>query len=179
MKEWCSASNRNPVGLLPKAAKATNACTSANESSHNQPFTIATEPTWCTQSKGQPMKRSLLTMATLLMLGASPTWASPLDDAATAYARGEYAPALDIYQSLASKGNADGQSNLGLMYQNGHGVAQDYVHAHMWFNLAAVSGHPDGAKNSSLVAALMTQAQIVQAREMAFDCQQRKFKNCD
>jgi len=30
--------------------------------------------------------------------------------------------------------------NLGVMYANGQGVAQNYVRAHMWFNLAAANG---------------------------------------
>lgn len=125
------------------------------------------------------MTQLLLRLMTVLILGIGPTWAGPLEDADNAQSRGDYPQAFKIVQSLASEGNADGQSRLGWMYQNGQGVAQDYVHAHMWFNLAAVSGHPDGAKNSGLVTTLMTQPQIVQARELAFDCQQRKFKDCD
>jgi hypothetical protein len=34
------------------------------------------------------------------------------------------------------EGDARAQVNLGLMYDDGEGVLQDYVEAHMWFNLA-------------------------------------------
>jgi hypothetical protein len=35
------------------------------------------------------------------------------------------------------EGDARAQVNPGLMYDDGEGVLQDYVEAHMWFNLAA------------------------------------------
>ena len=42
------------------------------------------------------------------------------------------------------KGNAEAQKNfrevytsLGMMYEHGQGVPQNYIMAHMWFNLAA------------------------------------------
>ena len=39
--------------------------------------------------------------------------------------------------SELSKGHACAQYNLGFMYDNRRGVPQDYVQAHMWFNLSA------------------------------------------
>ncbi len=41
------------------------------------------------------------------------------------------------YRLAADQGNASAQYNLGVMDGNGEGVLQDYVEAHMWFNLAA------------------------------------------
>ena len=37
-------------------------------------------------------------------------------------------------------GVADAQNNLGVMYERGHGVPQDYLMAHMWYNLAGSEG---------------------------------------
>jgi TPR repeat protein len=37
--------------------------------------------------------------------------------------------------------NAEAQYGLGLLYASGQGVPQDYVFAHMWFNLSAARGH--------------------------------------
>ena len=42
------------------------------------------------------------------------------------YEREDYATALSILQPLAEQGHAAAQSNLGFMYSNGRGVAQDY-----------------------------------------------------
>ena len=41
------------------------------------------------------------------------------------------------YRLAAEQGLASAQGTLGFMYANGRGVPQDYVQAHMWFNLAA------------------------------------------
>jgi len=38
------------------------------------------------------------------------------------------------------------QSNLGLMYEKGLGVEQDYIEAHKWFNIAGVNSNATGKK---------------------------------
>ena len=43
-------------------------------------------------------------------------------------------------EALAESGVADAQYSLGLMYSTGQRVAQDYITAHKWFNLAALNG---------------------------------------
>jgi TPR repeat protein len=40
----------------------------------------------------------------------------------------------------AEQRNFEAQFNLGVMYEEGRGVAQDRVRAHMWFNWAKASG---------------------------------------
>ncbi len=65
------------------------------------------------------------------------------------------------------------------MYEQGQGVPQDYVQAHMWFNLAA-SRSPPGAdhakavKNRDILAAKMTPAQIAEAQRMAREWKPKK-----
>jgi uncharacterized protein len=61
-----------------------------------------------------------------------------------------------------------------MLYAEGHGVMQDYVLAHMWFNLAAThirasntEGRDLGIKNRDAVAAKMTSAQIAEAQRLA------------
>ena len=39
------------------------------------------------------------------------------------------------YRLAADQGHAKAQNNLGSIYVKGQGVPQDYVLAHMWFNL--------------------------------------------
>jgi TPR repeat protein len=53
------------------------------------------------------------------------------------------------------------------MYYNGHGGTQDYVQAHMWFNLVAAKGDAAAVKNRDNVASRMTPAQIAEAQKMA------------
>ncbi len=42
------------------------------------------------------------------------------------------------YRKAAEQGEDGAQFNLGLLYDNGRGVAQDYVQAYMWYYLAAI-----------------------------------------
>ncbi len=63
------------------------------------------------------------------------------------------------------------QNNLGIMYEFGQGIRQDYIQAHMWFSLAA-SRFPPGedrdraVQDRDRVAALMTPAQITEAEKL-------------
>ncbi len=53
------------------------------------------------------------------------------------------------------------------LYDNGYGVPQDYVQAHMWYNLAEAQGRTAAAWNRGLVAKLMTPGQIAEAQRWA------------
>jgi hypothetical protein len=60
------------------------------------------------------------------------------------------------------------------MYYNGQGVTQDYVQAHMWYNLAVSKGHENATKNRDNVAKKMTPAQIAEAQRLAREWQPKK-----
>jgi len=47
----------------------------------------------------------------------------------------------------AEQGNAIAQFILGSMYENGEGVAQDYIEAMMWYHKAAEQGDTDAQYN--------------------------------
>lgn len=57
-----------------------------------------------------------------------------------AYQGGDYETALTVWQTLADRGDVQAQYNLGLMYNNGRGVEQDYSQAAEWFRKAAEQG---------------------------------------
>ncbi len=71
------------------------------------------------------------------ILGLTAPARAGFDEGAAAYIRGDYATALREWRPLAEQGNAKAQYSLGIMYGDGLGVPQDYVQAHMWYNLAA------------------------------------------
>ena len=98
---------------------------------------------------------------------AAPVAAGPLDDAAAAVKRRDYATALRLIRPLAEQGDASAQYNLGVFYDNGFGVPQDYVSALMWLNLSAAQGKEGAATFRDLVARLMTPAQIAEAQKLA------------
>ncbi len=61
----------------------------------------------------------------------APAWAGYKEGAA-AYQRGDYATALQEFKPLAEQGDAEAQNFLGLMYELGRGVPQDYAEAVKW-----------------------------------------------
>ena len=81
--------------------------------------------------------------------------------------RGDYAAALREWRPLAEQGHAQAQYNLGVMYANGQGVAQDKVQAHMWLNLADRQGFESAAIIRDKVAGMMTFKQFAEAHKLA------------
>ncbi len=112
------------------------------------------------------VRKVLLGIAVTVGLGFAPTaYAGPLEDGAAAYLKGDYATGARLYKLATNQGVADAQTNLGAKYANGQGVTQDYILAHMWFNLGAASSleGPDGKIATTGrydVAGKMTPAQI-------------------
>ena len=66
-----------------------------------------------------------------------------INEAFVAYGRGDYATSLRLLRPLAVQGHANAQFNLGMMYQDGHGVPQNDSEAAKWFRRAAVQGFID------------------------------------
>jgi len=64
------------------------------------------------------------------------------------------------------------------MYYKGEGVSQDYVYAHMWWNVVASNGDEAGGKLRDKVAKEMTASQIEEAQELARECIRKKYKGC-
>ena len=75
--------------------------------------------------------------------------------------------AVKWYRKAAEQGFAEAQYSLGVMYAEGRGVQQDFVQAHMWFDLAAASGDSSAGKNMEIIAAKMTRSQIAEAQRLA------------
>jgi hypothetical protein len=83
-------------------------------------------------------KASLAVLRTTLITWAlsGTTFAGPFEDATAAYDRADYATALRLYRPLADRGNARAQILIGLMYDEGKGVRQDYAKAASWYRKA-------------------------------------------
>lgn len=107
-------------------------------------------------------------------------WLRAQSDAGVHQARGQLAEvylgqpdrvpeALDLFRRAAAAGDSFAQFRLGRIYSEGAFVEQDYVQAHMWFNLAATHGLSDAADMRELVSRLMTRDQIAAAQALARD----------
>jgi TPR repeat protein len=82
-------------------------------------------------------------LALLVIFLSVPVYAGPREDVAAAHARGDYATEARLLRSMAEAGDAAAQGLLGLMYNDGQGVAQDYVEAVRWFRKAAEQGYAE------------------------------------
>jgi len=77
----------------------------------------------------------------VLLLMAGPANAEPFEDATKAYHSGDYETAYRFIKPLAEGGLPEAQLNLGLMYEKGQGVPQDYAEALKWYRKAAEQGN--------------------------------------
>jgi hypothetical protein len=68
-----------------------------------------------------------------------------------AFRQGDYVSALRFWRPLANRGNASAQFDLGMMFQNGYGVARNYVTAAMWYRLAADQGNAEAQYNLAVL----------------------------
>jgi peptidoglycan hydrolase-like protein with peptidoglycan-binding domain len=112
------------------------------------------------------LRRIALLSTAMLLAVASPA-AADYYEAVTAYELGNYAAAGVELEPLAAAGDPRAQLLLGRMYAAGQGVLQDYVRAHVLFNLAAATGMKGAAEAREELAARMTPAQIADAQQQA------------
>jgi uncharacterized protein len=88
-----------------------------------------------------------LAAAALLAAGTTMVMADALQDGAQAYRTGNYGRAVSLWRPLAAQGNATAQNNLGIMYLNGKGLAQNTSEAVRYLSLSAAAGSSLGQNN--------------------------------
>jgi hypothetical protein len=69
------------------------------------------------------------------------------DEAAAAFAAGDYAKALQVTRPLAEKGDPRSQYGMGVLYENGFGVTKDLKLAAAWYLKSARQGNTDAQYN--------------------------------
>ena len=102
-----------------------------------------------------------------------------------------YAEAVKWLRKAADQGEGRAQLFLGEMYREGKGVSQNYVQAHMWYNLAASRLTPATSRRDTTtilreaavtirnrLGSQMDQAQIAEAQRLAQVCIQNNYKDC-
>jgi len=87
-----------------------------------------------------PTTRLLSGIGIAILLLAGRGIAGPLEGCEAAYERQDHAEAFRLCRPLAEQGNANAQTELGLMYEYGQDVAQDYTEAVKWYRAAADQG---------------------------------------
>lgn len=90
-------------------------------------------------------------------------------DGMMSFSDGQYTSAKDTFEQAAYAGNAQAQTKLAEMYENGLGVPRSYVHAYAWYNHAAVSGNVLARSRRDALETRMTKSQISEAQTLARD----------
>ena len=84
-------------------------------------------------------------LAAVSLIGSA--LAGPVEDANDAYRRGDYQTALRLAEPLADGGDRAAQYRLGVMYERGKGVTQDYAEAEKWYRRSADQGYAQAENN--------------------------------
>lgn len=96
--------------------------------------------------------RFMLAIAVVLgMTGAAGPASAGFAEGMAAYRVADYETAYREFLPLAERGIAAAQYKLGLMYQNGRGVARDLTEAKKWFAAAARQGYANASYNLGFV----------------------------
>lgn len=85
------------------------------------------------------MRKTLLTAVFVALPFHCPVHAG-IEEARNAYQHGEYVSALSEWQKLAAQDNAEAQYTMGVMYDEGQGVAADPAEGLKWYRKAAAQG---------------------------------------
>ncbi|MET0261697.1 MAG: SEL1-like repeat protein [Rariglobus sp.] len=97
---------------------------------------------------GDPRGKELLKLADAMKgMEAKQTF----DTALKAYEAGDFAAALSGWEKGAAAGDAYAMYALGILYERGEGVRQDYLIARSWYEKAQAGGHPEAAKAVQVV----------------------------
>ncbi|MDZ4735019.1 MAG: hypothetical protein SGJ07_01605, partial [Rhodospirillaceae bacterium] len=106
-------------------------------------------------------------LAAALIVSAPALALASYSTAMQSYEEGDYQTAFADFELSANAGDAASQFMMGEMYAQGDGVAQNYVKAHMWYNMAASWGHDRANQARARLESRMTTTQIAEAQAMA------------
>ena len=88
-----------------------------------------------------------LIFALLSLLIAGSCQADTIQDAMAARASGDYANAFNMFNQLASAGDASAEFQLAMLYETGRGTKQDPRQAMHWLRMSAAHGNTQAQSN--------------------------------
>ena len=91
------------------------------------------------------------------------------DTAINSLGRKEFTTALQLFTDLANRGMAEAQINLGMMFESGQGVLQNFDEAIKWYQLAASQGLTKAQEKLNLLVSKAAAAQVNFGLGVAFE----------
>ena len=103
---------------------------------------------------------------------------SLLDNLKNLFNKNDFGDEFMRLKSLAEKGDAIAQNELGIMYEKGKGVAKNYTEAWKWYSLAIKQKHASAADNrANLALRVMSPAQAAEVDKNMKVWIQNTFEN--
>jgi hypothetical protein len=94
-----------------------------------------------------------------------------------------FTEAAKWYRLAATKGYAKSQFNLGSMYDKGQLGGADFVHAYLWFSIAAASSSAEvrepAAERLKRIVDKMSAAELDRAQGLEVRCRSSSYTKCD
>src|SRR5437762_12470294 len=97
---------------------------------------------------GMTVRALLLLMAVALCASAA---SADYEDGERAYVRKDFRTAFAEWMPLATRGDAEAQYGIGVLYDNGEGVPQDFTAAALWYGRAAEQDHHRAQNNLGIL----------------------------
>ena len=86
--------------------------------------------------------------------------------------------AASWYRRAAKRGHAEAQNNLGAMYASGNGVPRNHQAAHIWLSIAVENGFDGAGAALRQAESRLSPAQVEEARDLARECVESRYRNC-
>jgi TPR repeat protein len=90
-------------------------------------------------------------IAIIVSLTSAHVFSEPFTAGLTALSREHATTAYRAWLKVAEKGDAEGQNNVGFLYERGLGVSQDYKQAEAWYMMASAQGLPSAKHNLAML----------------------------
>ena len=113
------------------------------------------------------MRRCVVGVAAVIaaLVVTVPAWAD-YSAGQKAWEAGRFAEAVSEWETAAAEGDRWAMVALGHVYKRGVGAPQDYILAHLWFNLAASQGDVQAAAERDALAEQMSLEEQAEARKL-------------
>lgn len=111
------------------------------------------------------LRLAVLVIGSLLFVPISAS--ADFEAGSRAFETKDYSTAFSQWKTAADQGNTKSQYRLGKLYEEGRGIPQNYVQAHLYYNLAAAQGSDEARSARNAVAGKMVKEELAQARKLA------------
>ena len=113
------------------------------------------------------MRRCVVGVAAVIaaLVVTVPAWAD-YSAGQKAWEAGRFAEAVSEWETAAAEGDRRAMVALGHVYKRGVGAPQDYILAHLWFNLVASQGDVQAAAERDALAEQMSLEEQAEARKL-------------